>query len=159
MADEHPPLMEKKPSFVSSVMSGLGGYVKGAITAGLAGGAGGAVIGAVIAGITLATGGAATVAAGALAVAGGALIGAGIGAAVLAPLGAVAGLVTGVVKSREAGQPSAQDIVNVAKVSFAQGMQVGHQIEHVKHHGKGRFEQAYAEEKNRTMLAERQVSH
>ena len=157
MAQQQNPMLEKKPSFFSSVMSGIGGYVKGAISAALAGGIGGALIGAVIGGITLATGGAATIPAAIGAVALSALGGAGIGAAVMAPLGALAGMITGVVKSREAGQPSAKDVINVAKISFAQGVQAGAQLE--KTHGTGKFEQAYIDEKNKTMLAERQVSH
>jgi hypothetical protein len=43
-------------------------------------------------------------------------------------IGALAGTTTGVVKSREQGQVSAQDVVNVATISYAQGMGVGHSI-------------------------------
>ncbi|MBY0407907.1 MAG: hypothetical protein K2Q01_09465 [Rickettsiales bacterium] len=154
---EQPPTLEKKPSFFSSVMSGIGGYIKGAITAGLAGGFGGAIIGAIVGGIGLALGGPVTLAAGAAAVGMSALGGAAIGGSILASLGAVAGMVTGVVRSREAKQPSAEDIVNVAKISFAQGVNVGAHVERAQ--GKGKHETAYLEEKSRVALAERQVSH
>jgi hypothetical protein len=162
MAQNHEPKTEKKPSFVGSVMSGIGGYIKGAFSAGVIGAVAGTLIGAVIAGVSLALGGegaAATLGEGVGQVAATAITGAAIGGGILAPLGALAGLVTGVVKSRETKQPTADDIVNVAKISFAQGVQVGHHIEHSNHHGegKGKFEQAYEAGKNKTVMAERQV--
>ncbi len=152
------PMIKNKPSFVSSVLSGVGGYIKGAIAAGIAGGVGGAIVGAALGGLALATGGASTIGLALAAVASSTVSGAVMGAAILAPLGALAGLITGVVRSREPEQASAKDIINVAKISFAQGVQVGAKME--KMHSAGKFEQAYVEEKNKPMImAERQVSH
>jgi hypothetical protein len=112
----------KKPSFFGSMMNGITGTVKGT----LAGGAVGIITGAAIGAIAgLATGGLALAA-----VAGAAVTGAMIGGAALALIGSAAGMVTGVVRHREAAQPSAQDVVSVAKVSFAQGVSVGHNIGH-----------------------------
>ncbi len=158
MATQLSPVIDKKPSFFASTLSGVGGYIKGAITAGIAGGLGGALIGAVVGGVGLALAGASGGLLPALAAVGAAsLSGAGIGASIMAPLGALAGLITGVVKSRETHQPSANDIVNVAKISFAQGVQVGAHMEQAQGHGKGKFQEAYVKEK--TVLAEQQIQH
>ena len=151
------PMTQSKPSFSTSVLSGVGGYIKGAITAAIAGGIGGAIIGAALGGLALATGGAASIGLAFGAIASSAISGSIVGAAILAPLGALAGLVTGVVRSRETASPTAKDIVNVAKISFSQGVHVGSQLE--KAHGKGKFELAYVEDKNKPIMAERQVSH
>lgn len=123
-------------------MSGIGGYVKGALAGGFAGAVGGALVGAVIAGASLlfagATGGL-SVAAGM--VVGEALGGALLGAMALAPLGAIAGLVTGVMKSREQNQPSASDVVGIAKVAYSRGLQsgvnLGVRLEHEHHKQQG----------------------
>ncbi len=102
---------DEKPSFYKSVASGIGGWIRGALTGGVAGGLAGAVIGGIVA---LATGDIAALG-----------MGAAIGGGTLASIGATAGIITGVVKSREAGQPSAEDVVNVAKITFAQGVATG----------------------------------
>ena len=122
--------MKKPASFMSSVMSGMTGYVKGALGGGLIGAVGGALVGALVAGVSLLAAGASgglLPAFGILAASAGtfALGGAAAGAA----LGSTAGMITGVVRSREANQPTAQDIVNVAKISFSQGVQVGAHVE------------------------------
>jgi hypothetical protein len=131
MADEF-----KKPSFFRSVMSGIAGYAKGALAGGLVGVIAGGLIGA-IAGVFIPGAGEAIAAAiglntgtaiGGAAALAGAAGGAGIGGSILASVGSLAGAVTGVVKSREAATPSAQDVVNVAKISFTQGVAVGHQV-------------------------------
>lgn len=129
--------MKKPTSFMSSVVSGMTGYVKGMLGGGLLGAVGGALLGAVIAGAGLAiagTSGGLVPALGLIAASAGswAMGGAAAGAAV----GGTAGLVTGVVRSREANQPSAQDIVNVAKISFSQGVQVGAHVEQMQGKGK-----------------------
>jgi hypothetical protein len=116
MADNEP----KKPSFLSSVMSGIAGSVKGA----LAGGAVGALMGAVAgAAIAAATGGLALPV-----IALGALVGAEVVGVTMAAVGALSGTVTGVVTSREAVQPASNDIANVAKVSYSQGVSRGLEI-------------------------------
>jgi len=121
-----PPLDEtiKRPSFFSSVRSGITGFVKGSIAGGLLGIISGVLVGAAIAAISLAT---VANPIGFVAAMG---MGAYIGGTSLAFIGAAAGTMTGVVRSREAGQPTANDVVNVAKISFAQGVAVGHNIEH-----------------------------
>jgi hypothetical protein len=151
--------LPKKASFFSSVMSGIGGYFKGMLAGGVVGAVGGALVGAVIAGITLATGGVATAGIAAALIGGQALTGALIGGSALASIGAIAGAITGVVKSREANQPTAEDVVNVAKISFAQGVAVGHNLEHAQHHqqGKGQHADRYLKEKAAVAMAERQV--
>ncbi len=144
MADEVMDL-PKKPSFFSSVASGIGGFVKGALSGGIMGVIGGSLIAlaavgiAAVAGVPMLGVGSvaaflATEAATTGAVVGAAAItGAAVGGAALATIGAGAGTITGVIKSREEGQPKAEDIVNVAKISFAQGVAVGHNIEHSAH--------------------------
>ena len=134
MADEVMDL-PKKPSFFSSVASGIGGFVKGALSGGIMGIIGGALVGAAVAAIGFIAAPAVglTTAAIATAIGAEAAIGAVLGGAALATIGAAAGTMTGVIKSREEGQPRAEDIVNVAKISFAQGVAVGHNIEHSAH--------------------------
>lgn len=101
---------KQRPSFLSSVMAGVMGAVKGALALGAIAAVGGAAVGAI------ASGGAIPVA---LAFAGLAGYAGGL-------LGASIGGYTGVLQSREAAAPDAQDIINVANISFAQGVEVGH---------------------------------
>lgn len=114
MADNNEP---KKPSFLSSVMSGIAGSVKGALAGGAVGAAMGALAGAAIA---AATGGLALPVIGL-----GALVGAEVVGVTMAAVGALSGTVTGVVASREPVQPTVNEAVNIAKVSYAQGMSRG----------------------------------
>jgi hypothetical protein len=107
----------KKPSFLGSVMSGITGYFKGAVAGGAVGAIGGAIVGGAIALLTV----------GAAELVGAALLGALIGGGTLAAIGSVAGAMTGVIKHRET-LPSANDVVNVAKVSFVQGVATGHSM-------------------------------
>lgn len=106
-----------KPSFLGSVISGVTGAVKGAIGLGVLAAAAGALIGTGL-GAFAAVGIAGGMVGGAI---GGTIIGGMIGAALGAPLGTI----TGIVKSREGDSPEAQDIVNLAKISFAQGVVAG----------------------------------
>lgn len=116
MAEQSAAALLEKPSFIKSTVSGMTGFVQGTLTGGIIGAAGGAIIAGILAAFT-----------GGLGAIGGALIGGGvIGALAMGSVGAMAGTMTGVVKSREASQPSAQDVVNVAKVAFSQGVIVGH---------------------------------
>lgn len=108
---------QQPASFTSSLTSGISGFVKGTLAGGTIGAIGGAVVGGVIGLI----GGPA----GAIA---GATTGALVGGSVLAGIGSLAGTVTGVVQSREGNHPSADDVVSVAKVTFAQGVSVGQQM-------------------------------
>lgn len=112
MADANP-----RPSFLSSMWSGVKGFVKGMFAGGAVGAVAGAVIGAVIG---VATGGFSAVALGVMGVT------AYFGALAMGSIGGMAGMATEVVRSREAVQPSANDIINVAKVSYAQGIATGH---------------------------------
>lgn len=104
------------PTFLQSVASGIKGFIKG----GLAGAAVGIAVGGVVG------------AAAGLLLSGLSLVlpaiglGAYFGGAILGSIGALAGLTTEVVRSRESASPSANDIVNVAKVSYAQGIATGH---------------------------------
>ena len=107
----------KKASFLGSVASGITGWAKGL----LAGGSVGAIAGTAVAAVVdLFTTGGVTIAS--------ALAGMGLGAVTLGTIGSTAGMMTGVVRSREAAQPSAEDVLNVAKISFTQGIAVGHEI-------------------------------
>lgn len=119
MVDEIQEL-PKKPSFFASVASGIGGFIKGTLAGGFMGVIGGGLIGALAIAVGAIMGGPLTIAA----VGASALLGATIGASALATVGAAAGTMTSVVRSREAGQPTAEDVVNVAKISFAQGVSV-----------------------------------
>jgi len=148
------PQMPKPTSFFSSVMSGIAGYVKGALAGGVVGAIGGAVVGAAIGAFTIATGGTFLAA---LATVGTA---AAVGGVSLASIGSIAGAMTGVVKSREAGQPSASDVVNVAKISFAQGVAVGHNIEHSANQQQSTTHRdRVTQERAAVALSERQVTH
>jgi hypothetical protein len=104
-----------KPSFIGSLMAGVTGSVKGAVALGVIGIAIAAPIGALLGamGIGAATAGA------------GLALGTAIGVSMIG-VGSSIGAIVGVVKSREAAAPSGEDIVNVAKISFAQGVAVGH---------------------------------
>lgn len=105
----------KKTSFTESLVSGINGAFKGFFTGGLIGIVSGAAIGAIIGIFT-----------GGIGVA--ALAGAQAGGLLLASIGSTAGIMTGVVQSREKNQVSARDVVNVATISYAQGMGVGHTL-------------------------------
>lgn len=127
--------MEKemnKPGFLTSMLSGIRGYAKGFFAGGAIGAITGAVIGGVVALFSPDAGLAIGKAVFDLGTTSGLLAGAAGGAAIigtgLASIGSLAGMATEVVRSREAGQPTAQDVVNVAKISFAQGVGVGHQV-------------------------------
>lgn len=111
-------LVKSKPSFLASTWEGIKGSVKGGLAGAVIGAIGGAVVGSIIA---LATGGTA-------ALVGGLIAGMKAGAAIVSSLGITAGAVTGVVQSREEGQVSAQDIVTVAKMSFAQGVAMAPEV-------------------------------
>ncbi len=105
-----------KTSFFGSVISGVTGAIKGSVGLGLLGAAVGAAVGLAIFAFNPIAGGMG------IAAIMGALGGAQIGVSVGAPLGAI----TGVIKSREANAPEAQDIINVANIAFAKGVEVGH---------------------------------
>ena len=119
MADPVTPTDNVKPSFMRSTLSGMLGTLKGALVGGGVGAAIGAVVGI---GVAIASGGLALPA-----LAFGAIVGAQLFALPMALVGALSGTVTGVVQSREAAQPSANDMVNVAKIAYAQGVSVGRQ--------------------------------
>ena len=110
--------MAEKPSFLSSVASGIKGWAKGLLVGGMLGAASGAVIGAIVG---VATAG---FAAPALAIIGTGMI---MGASILGGAGAMAGTMTEVVRSRETA-PAADDVLNVAKISYAKGVSDGHQL-------------------------------
>ncbi len=105
-----------KPTFMESTLGGIKGTVKGLIAGGAIGAATGGVAGVVL-GIfapplmpLLALGGAL------------------IGGATLGSIGSLAGTVTGVVQTRESKRPEAQDVVNIANMAFAQGVDAGQQM-------------------------------
>ena len=108
-----------KPSCLTSMVSGATGFIKGAF----AGGSVGAIAGAVVAAAAALVGGT-----GVGLLAGPAAWGAIVGAVALGTVGSMAGTMTGVVRSREAAQVSGDDVVNVAKVAFSQGVSVGANI-------------------------------
>lgn len=107
-----------KTSFMGSVIEGAAGAVKGAIGLGLLGAAIGAIVGVALGGFGLM---------GVPSIIAGLGTGAMTGGIMGANAGSFLGAITGIVKSREANAPEAQDVVNVAKISFAQGVQVGQQ--------------------------------
>ena len=86
-----------------------------------------------------------------------ATLGSGIGAATLGLIGAAAGTITGVVKSREVPQPGMENVANIAKVSFAQGVAVGHSIEQAAHQGTTKHQDKITTERAAMAMAERQV--
>jgi hypothetical protein len=112
-------MADGKPSFISSTLSGISGSLKGMLTGGGVGAIMGAVVGGIIGG--LATGGAG--------IGVGAIVGAELLGITMGAIGALSGTVTAVVASREAAQPTASDMVNVAKIAYAQGVSVGKQME------------------------------
>lgn len=132
--------------------AGIGGFIRGFIKTALTGGVIGGLLGGLIAGAAMLVGGAPLALAG---IGASALAGGAIGAAILAPIGALSGMVTGIVRSREANQPTAQDIINVANISLAQGINVGRHIE--RDMPKTRFAAKYKEEK--ILMAEQQREH
>lgn len=113
---------ERKPSFLGSVMSGIGGALKGGLTVGAMGAAAGAALGVI--------GTALGVTAipipdllGGMTIAGPILGGTVMGAALGSSIGSTYGGLTGVIASRERNDgPSRQE---VAQVAFAQGVQLG----------------------------------
>lgn len=109
---------QKKPSFLKTMFNGAKGYVKGLLAGGAVGAISGAAIGAIIA---LVTGNIASV---------GEVVLEGIkfGTLALGSIGAMAGTMTEVVRTREAAQVSGQEVANVAKIALAQGIGIGHQI-------------------------------
>lgn len=109
----------KKPSFFDSTLKGIIGSVSGMLTGAGVGAILGASAGAVIA---LATGGFPAIGAGAM-------LGASLVGTTMAAVGMVSGTVTGVVASREAAQPTAADMMNVAKMAYSQGVSAGRQLE------------------------------
>lgn len=160
---------QNKPSFFRSMMMGVGGYIKGTIEAGIAGILAGAAIGAMAGalfpaavaaaittlaaasgitaiGTTLAAGTAATY---------GAIAGAAIGGSLLSSIGALSGLATSVIKSRETAKPAAEEMAHVANVAFTQGMMMGHQsaVEKSATHFRDRIAQ------ERSLAAQQQRTH
>lgn len=170
MADELPEL-PKKPSFFSSVASGIGGFFKGALSGGAIGIIGGSLLALAAVGIAAVAGAPVMATATAIGATMGIEVGIGtvigavaaagavVGGTSMAAVGAAAGTMTGVVRSREEGQPKAEDIVNVAKISFAQGVAVGHNIEHSAQvqHGQTKHADKITTERAAMAMAERQV--
>ena len=111
-------MADGKPSFFKSMMEGIKGYVKGALAGGVVGVISGAAVGALLGAVGLVS-----LSTGAAAIAGAIWVG-----SAMAGVGALSGTVTGVVRSREAANPSAQDVLGVAKATFAQGVAVGQQM-------------------------------
>ena len=121
------PLEQPKPtSFLRSTWEGIKGFFKGGIVGGGIGAIGGTVVGAAIAlvgaffmpgAITWGLGG----------VGGAAVFGAALGSLSLATIGMPAGVIAGVVKSREAAQPSAGALVNALNMAHQHGELVGQQ--------------------------------
>ena len=151
-----PEELPAPPSFVSSTVSGITGFVKGALAGGGIGGIGGALVGALMVAVSAAIFSNPLTW---LAVGAGAAASAGIGASALGAIGAAAGTITGVMRSREANQPSAQDMVNIAKISFAQGVSVGHNIEHAAQvqHGTKHRDEVKTQRANAAVMAESHV--
>jgi hypothetical protein len=138
MSDAIPqiPVNQKRAGIGASVVSGIGGMISGGLGMALVGGALAAAVAGVAAliipgGLELvqSTVKAAfpTLAAKATAGAAGAIgYAAAAGAIALGAIGTALGGIAGVIKSREIGRPSIEDI---AKTAFAQGVAVGHAIE------------------------------
>lgn len=108
---------EMKPSFIGSVTSGIGGFIKGAFSGGLVG----AVAGAAVAGVLALTGVAATAA----------ILPAAVYTAIaFGVIGSAAGTSTAVAnKQREANGAIADKMAEVANVAFSQGVTVGRNLE------------------------------
>lgn len=137
MSDAIPqiPVNQKRAGIGASVVSGIGGMISGGLGMALVGGA----LAAAVAGVAaLVPGGLElvqstvkaafpTLATEATAGAAGAIgYAAAAGAIALGAIGTALGGIAGVIKSREIGRPSIEDI---AKTAFAQGVAVGHAIE------------------------------
>jgi hypothetical protein len=103
-------------SFIGSVVDGSIGSIKGGLVGAGIGALAGAAIGTVI---TIATWGTGVGSIPALAI---------LGASIMGSIGSTAGIVTGVVKGREAAQISPADVEKVAKVAFEHGVQVGQNV-------------------------------
>jgi hypothetical protein len=146
----------QKPSFLSSMWSGVKGYVKGGLVGAGLGILLGAAVGALVGtffpiDFVTATGEAIKIAG----TASGAAFGAGALGTVFGSIGALSGMATDVVRSREMGQPTANDIVNVAKVSYAQGIATGHAIAQEQEQQQGEQKSfVEREEKRRTASAQ-----
>jgi len=112
---------EQKPSFIYSVIKGVGGFVKGALAGGTVGAVGGGLLGtiAMLAEMVFAWQPGFVLAFGVI------KMGAIIGAAAFGAIGALSGAMTDIVRSRETAQLSAEDVVAVAKISYAQGLANG----------------------------------
>ena len=131
-----------KPSVIGSLAAGTLGFIKGAIALGAIGAAVGTVIGAGLGAFGIGTS----------SMAAGAAFGAVRGVA-YAALGAIIGGASSVMQYREAKGPDAQDIINVANISFAQGVEVGrnqniseHAIEKLKE-AQRTFQQTIAQQR------------
>jgi hypothetical protein len=131
---------DTKPTFFQSMMSGIKGWTKGLFAGGAVGAATGLIVGAIIGllpGVALATA---------------AAYGLGYGTLLFASVGATSGAVTEVVRSREAHQVSGQDVTNVAKIAFAQGVSVGQQVTLAQ------ADEAHKEANFRKMVEERRAA-
>jgi len=104
-------MADNKPSFFSSVVSGIKGYFKGIVAGGVVGAITGGIVGVVIA---IAT-------ANPLAIVGAAVM----GGMFFAGIGAIAGTTTEVVRSRQQAYHSAADTATVADIAFSQGVAMG----------------------------------
>lgn len=113
-------MADGKPSFFSSVASGITGSLKGAAVGSLVGAVLGAAIGATIAIFTAGFGLAA--------IASGAALGASIVGVTMGAIGSASGMVTGIVTHHEAAKSPAE-MENIVKVAYAKGVSVGRQIE------------------------------
>lgn len=108
------PILDDQP-FNRSLLAGLKGMAKGALVLGITGLIAGAALGGLLGATAI--------------MPGGALFVGSTAAAALGQMGAVIGTIiggfTGVVASREVQAPDAQDVINIANISFAQGVAVG----------------------------------
>ena len=143
--------MADKASFFSSLMAGISGFVKGTIALGIVGALVGATGGAIIGAFSAEAG----------AVAATAIAGAINTGAIGAMLGSTFGPIVSILQSREQGAVDGQDVVNVANMAFAQGMQAGRsknvsepskeQVQHAADH----FQKQLAAEKSSPAIAAR----
>jgi hypothetical protein len=108
-------MAQDKVSFLDSLKAGAFGMAKGAVMLGLLGIVAGGALGAALGAASIIPGGAATAAT--------------LGAIAFGQMGTVIGTIiggfTGVVASREVQAVDAQDVINIANISFAQGVEVG----------------------------------
>lgn len=112
----------KPPSFFRTMMSGIRGYFKGTFVGGIVGILAGAAIGALVA-LALPASVIGTATVGSMALAGAATVG-----SLFASVGALSGMVTDVVRSRQTAYHSAADTATVANIAFTQGVAVGQQM-------------------------------